>query len=68
MPAITSSAILAIDHDARTDAMKVRFTTGSLYAYAGVPRAVYDAFLAAPSKGEYFNAHIRDRYAYDEIG
>jgi hypothetical protein len=67
MPAVTSTAILAIDHDARTETMKVRFITGRLYAYAGVPRDEYEAFLAAPSKGEYFNAHIRDHYSYEEL-
>ncbi|MBN8956392.1 MAG: KTSC domain-containing protein [Rhizobiales bacterium] len=39
---------------------------GRVYAYAGVPRPVYAAFQAAPSKGRFFNAHIRNAYRYRE--
>ena len=64
MPKVDSSAILAIDHDPATRTLGIRFVSGLRYEYAGVPAAVYAAFLAAPSKGEYFNAAIRDRYPF----
>lgn len=34
------------------------------YAYDHVPQAVYDALLAAPSKGKYHAKHIKWVYAY----
>lgn len=67
MPAVASSAILAVGYEAASQRLDVTFVTGRRYVYADVPRAVYYAFLAAPSKGEYFNARIRDRYAFVEL-
>lgn len=40
----------------------VKFRSGRCYAYASVPKTVYDELRHAPSKGSYFNTSIRDRY------
>ncbi len=37
------------------------------YAYADVPCSVYEALLAAPSKGKYHHAAIKWKYAYTEF-
>lgn len=66
MPDVDSSAIERISHDEATRQLHVRFVGGRRYAYSGVPRRVYDAFLAAESKGAFFNHHIRDLYPYRE--
>jgi lysyl-tRNA synthetase class 2 len=50
-----------VDADRRLD---VVFVTGRRYAYYDVPPEEAAAFRAALSKGEYFNAHIRDHYRY----
>ena len=42
------------------------FTTGRRYFYHAVPPDEADRFAAA-FKGRYFNAHIRDRYAFTEV-
>ena len=36
----------------------------AIYHYYGVPAAVYEALLGAPSKGSYFNRVIRGRFPY----
>lgn len=36
--------------------------TGTWYGYCGVPDSVVQAWLSAPSKGQYFNAYIKGRY------
>lgn len=66
MPDVDSSAIERISHDEATRLLHVRFVSGRCYAYSGVPRSVYHAFLAAESKGAFFNQHIRDLYPYRE--
>ena len=38
------------------------FRSGKRYAYRGVQQQVYEEFLQARSKGQFFNARIRDRY------
>ena len=44
--------------------LEIEFLSGSLYLYEGVPESVYDALLAAPSKGKYFWANIRKGTPY----
>jgi hypothetical protein len=63
MPAVDSSAILRIRYQPQGETLLVTFITGKTYAYDGVPAPIYDAFLAADSYGQFFNAHIRDRYS-----
>lgn len=64
MPAVESSAIREIDYDAANRTLFVRFTSGKRYAYLDVPEAVYEAFLAAESKGRFFADEIRDAYSF----
>src|SRR5258705_6513504 len=40
----------------------VTFVSGKTYAYGLVPKRVYEDFCRSGAKGNYFNAHIRDRY------
>lgn len=53
--------MIAYDLDAKS--LLIRFKSGEVYAYQDVPRAVFDGFRAAPSKGQYFQSAIRDRFA-----
>jgi hypothetical protein len=61
---VTSSAINRIRYQPKGRKLLVTFVSGKTYAYEGVPEQVYDAFLAAPSHGVFFNENIRDRYSY----
>ncbi|WP_299957079.1 KTSC domain-containing protein [uncultured Roseobacter sp.] len=60
MPTVMSSAITRIEWDSGT--LSIWFRESGRFDYYGVPEAVYRAFLAASSKGAFFNDHIRDRY------
>jgi len=42
----------------------ILFTTTRRYCYHGVPPHIHDAMRVASSRGEFFNAHIRDRYRF----
>ena len=64
MPHVQSEAVAAIEYDAPSRTLFVRFTSGEWYGYSDVPQQVHDAFEAADSKGRFFQDHIRDRYAY----
>jgi hypothetical protein len=67
MPAVDSSAIYRISHDQDRRELTIVFRGTGDYVYEGVPRQVYEAFLAAPSKGAFFNRQIRDRYRYRRL-
>ncbi|MGE3302747.1 MAG: KTSC domain-containing protein [Hyphomonadaceae bacterium] len=63
MPAFDSAVLRYARYDALRRELLVRLTGGS-YVYEGVPPEVYEALLTAPSKGAFYNAEIRDRFAY----
>jgi hypothetical protein len=64
MPLVHSSAIRFIDYNERTAALRVIFHETGSYTFYAVPKSLFDAFLHAPSKGHFFNDHIRDRYPF----
>lgn len=59
-----SSVIRAFRYHPEERRLSVRFVSGRHYSYHDVPAKEAEAMQAAFSKGEYFNAHIRDRYAF----
>ncbi len=59
-----SSVIRSFLYDAADHRLGVTFVTGRRYSYHGVPASLFEAMKAAFSKGEFFNAHIRDRFAF----
>lgn len=59
---VFSSAIAAVGYDPLTQRLKIRFVQGHAYDYFGVPQHVHDGLMQAPSIGQYYNDHIRDRY------
>ena len=64
---VESAAINDIDYDAGRAKLLVRFISGERYVYVGVPDEVHRSFLAADSKGRFFQSEIRDRYPYNRI-
>lgn len=57
-----SAVIKAFSYDPKVEILTITFVSGRAYAYLGVPAAVAQGLRLAFAKGEYFNAHIRDRY------
>ena len=62
MPLVLSAVIRRIEYDPVLRELDVTFRETGSYTYGDVPRRVYDEFLAATSKGQFFNEQIRDRY------
>lgn len=63
---LDSSLIQSVTYEADAT-LTVRFHGGAVYRYFTVPRSILDALLAAPSKGAYFNRHIRDCFPYGRV-
>ena len=57
-----STVIAQFTYTSRKSELVVTFRSGKRYAYEAVPPKVYEDFLRAGSKGQYFNLHIRDHY------
>ena len=61
------SSVLASMTSAAEATLDLRFRSGTLYRYFSVPPHVLNGLIAAPSKGAYFNRHIRHRFRYQRL-
>jgi len=62
---VESSNIESIGHDGVD--LYVAYHNGRLYEYQNVSKPVYEALMAAPSKGRYFNEYIKNNYPYQRL-
>ena len=64
---VSSRSIAAIGYDDDAETLEVEFVTGRIYHYRGVSQDVFEDFREAPSKGAYFNQHIKDAYPWEQV-
>jgi hypothetical protein len=65
---IAESATLAtIVYDGDRELLQLEFRSREVYAYFGVPAAVHQALLQAPSKGSFFSRVIGGRFCYSLV-
>lgn len=60
-----SAALKGFDYDADKKILRVEFVNGSVYKYHDVSEAIYKELEKAPSKGQFFNDKIRDKFGFD---
>ncbi|MFL5296657.1 MAG: KTSC domain-containing protein [Phenylobacterium sp.] len=63
-----SSVIRTFDYDAAARRLDVQFVSGRRYSYFEIPEDLAERMRRSFSKGEFFNAHVRDRFRYARIG
>jgi hypothetical protein len=61
---VESSTLATVAYDEGQEVLQLRFRSGAVYEYFGVPAMVHQALLEAPSKGRYFNDAIRGQFPY----
>jgi hypothetical protein len=61
---VESTALVALAYDDVGQVLQLEFRSRTIYQYFGVPAAVHQALLLAPSKGSYFNRFIRGNFPY----
>jgi len=59
---VVSSMMLSVGYDDAHAVLEIEFVTGTVYRYHAVPKREWTGLMEAPSKGRYFDAHIRDKY------
>jgi lysyl-tRNA synthetase class 2 len=62
-----SSVIRAYRYDPLDHQLDVLFVSGRQYRYFDVPEQTYQEMRRAFSKGQYFNANVRDQYRYAQL-
>jgi KTSC domain len=65
--AMPSHVIRSFEYDAANRALLIVFQSGRRYVYQDVPEELYEAMRAAFSKGEFFNAHIREHFRFVRV-
>ena len=61
---VESTALATVGYDEARALLQVEFCGRAIYHYFGVPAAVHQGLLGAPSKGSYFNQAIRGRFPF----
>jgi hypothetical protein len=61
-----SKVIRSFRYEPTKTELHVEFQSGRRYIYQDVPEEIYQAMKASFSKGVFFNANIRDRFAFVE--
>jgi hypothetical protein len=61
---VESTTIATVVYDEAQELLQLEFCSRAIYLYFGVPAAVHQALLDAPSKGRYFNQTIRGEFPY----
>jgi lysyl-tRNA synthetase class 2 len=59
-----SRVIRSFGYDADSRRLFIVFQTGRRYTYEDVPVETYEAMKGSFSKGEFFNAHIRNNFSF----
>jgi hypothetical protein len=62
MEPVQSSNISHVGYDAERRVLRIRFSNGGEYEYAGVPASEYEALRNAPSIGTHFSLHVRRQH------
>lgn len=61
---VESSTLATVAYNEARELLQLEFCSQAVYQYFGVPAAVHQALLDAPSKGSYFNQAIRGRFPF----
>jgi hypothetical protein len=62
--AVESTTLATVSYEVSSPRLWLEFRSHAVYCYFGVPPKIYQDLMAAPSKGAYFNRHIRTRFPY----
>lgn len=62
-----STVIRSFSYDAARSELLITFQSGRRYAYRDVPEEIFIAMKGAFAKGEFFNRHVRDSFAFRRI-
>lgn len=64
---VESSNIKAIGHDPSTNVLRVQFHSSGTYDFHGVTAEQYQQLMAAESKGQHFQRHIRYHHEFKKL-
>jgi hypothetical protein len=63
---VESSLLWSVEYSS-DQTLDLKFRSGLIYRYFTVPATVVEGFIAAESKGAYFNRHVRNCFPYQRL-
>lgn len=63
---VTCEKVKYIKYEENTSTLEIGFKSESMYRYFEVPQEIYNSFLEAPSKIEFFETQIKDQYRFSK--
>jgi hypothetical protein len=67
MPEVDSTALKAVDYRPMRHQLVLRFVSGETYAYDQASEDLYRRFLAAESKGRFFQLEVRGKLPFHRL-
>jgi hypothetical protein len=64
---LDSTTLAAAGYEQSEGRLQLDFRDGTCYEYSAVPPQLFHALLCAPSKGVFFNRHIRGRFRHIKV-
>jgi len=64
---VDSSSLQSVGYNEEYQTLEVEFRNGAVYQYYNCPKLMYDELMNSPSKGQFFNSQIRDRFPYSRV-
>ncbi|KKM21505.1 hypothetical protein LCGC14_1634760 [marine sediment metagenome] len=64
---VSSTNIASVGYDSSSETLEIEFHSSAVYQYINVPNPVYEAMMAAPSQGSFFNANIKNQFPYERL-
>lgn len=64
---VDSSSLVSIGYDRSAQQLEIEFRGGRTYLYSRVPVDVWLGLKKAPSKGQFFQTFVRDRFAATRV-
>jgi KTSC domain len=62
-----SQALAWVRYIESQQVLRIGLRTGRVYDYFHVPESIYQALVAAPSQGVYYNSHIRNDFLCRQV-
>lgn len=64
---VSSSNIVSVGYEPDSETLEVEFKKSGIYQYFNVPSFLHERLMMADSVGRFFNAEIKEAYAWSKM-
>lgn len=65
--AVSSSNIMSAGYDPESETLEIEFQGGAVYQYYNVNEHLYEQFMSASSKGQFFHMYIKNALPFSRV-